>query len=116
MCGGRPAHHIEEEKRREAQYLADMERQAAAARQAEMDRMMAFQQQAAERQTEALRQITETAKAPIKVKTTADATTPIMSTRQKKMKEATGVAALRINRTPGTNLDLGIGSSGTNIG
>jgi len=114
MCFGRPRHHTEEEKRREAAYIADVEQKAAAAQQAQMDRLAAFQQEAATRQTEALRQITESSKQPYKIRTAAEAGTPIMRTRQKSAEARRGLASLRISRTPSTN--VGMETGGTNIG
>ena len=114
MCFGRPKHHTEEEKRREAAYIAGIERQAEADRQAQLDRLTAFQQEAAARQTEALRQITESSKQPYKIRTAADAATPIMRTRQKSSEARRGLASLRISRTPSTN--VGMETGGTNIG
>ena len=113
MCGGgRRAHHRAQEQMRAETAQRNIFEQAQRDRQAELDRMMAMQQEADKRQQEALRMITETSKQPFKVKTAADATTPLMRTKQKQ--SPTGVAALRINRTPSTNIGMGIG--GTNIG
>lgn len=118
MCGGRPQHHIEEEKRRAAAEAGRLREEAERARKASEERMMAYQAAAEERQQQALATIVETAKQPVKVKTALDATTPLMSTRQKPSKKATGVASLRINRAPDTNLstNVGTGISGVNIG
>jgi membrane protein involved in colicin uptake len=113
MCGGRPQHHIEEEKRRAAAEMGAMREAAERQRQAELDRMAAMQAEASKRQEEALKAIAESSKVPFKVKTAADATTPLMRTRQKAPGSTSSIASLRINRTPGTN--IGTGSSGTNI-
>jgi hypothetical protein len=86
--------------------------QAQRDRQEEMARMAAMQADADRRQQEALRAIAESSRQPFKVKTAADATTPLMRTRQKQ--DTANLASLRINRTPGTN--IGMGTSGTNIG
>jgi hypothetical protein len=90
----------------------DIFEQAQRDRQAELVRMASMQADADRRQQEALRAIAESSKAPFKVKTAADATTPLMRTRQKQ--DTANLASLRINRTPGTN--IGMGTSGTNIG
>lgn len=112
MCGGgRRAHHRAQEQMRAETAQRNIFEQAQRDRQAELDRMMAMQQEADKRQQDALRMIAESSKQPFKVKTAADATTPLMRTKQKS--SGTGVASLRINRTPGTN--IGMGSSGTNI-
>jgi hypothetical protein len=118
MCGGRPQHHIEEEKRRAAAELGAQREIAAAERKAYEERMQALQAKTEERQQEVLTTIIESAKQPVKVKTALDATTPLMSTRQKPSKKAAGVASLRINRNPDTNLstNVGTGISGVNIG
>ena len=112
MCRGKPEHHKQEEIRRAGGIATSIAHQAMLDRRAEQDRMVAMQQEADRRQQEALRMIAESSKQPFKVKTAADATTPLMRTRQKQ--SPTGVAALRINRTPSTNIGMGIG--GTNIG
>ena len=113
MCGGgRRAHHRAQEQMRAETAQRNIFEQAQRDRQMELNRMMAMQQDADRRQQDALRMIAESSKQPFKVRTAADATTPLMRTRQKTT--PTGVASLRINRTPGTN--IGMGSSGTNIG
>ena len=117
MCGGgaaRREHHRQQEQMRAETRQRDIYEQAERDRQAEAARMQAMQDAANARQQEALRMIMETSKQPFKVKTAADATTPLMRTRQKPRGTATGVASLRINRTPGTNVETG--TSGTNIG
>jgi len=115
MCGGgRAAHHRQQEQMRAETAQRNIFEQAQRDRQAELDRMMAMQQEADKRQQDALRMIAESSKQPFKVKTAADATTPLMRTRQKAPGGATGIASLRINRTPGAN--IGAGASGTNIG
>lgn len=118
MCGGRPQHHIEEEKRRAAAAEGRLREEAKRDREAQEQRLMALQAKAEERQQEVLTTIIESAKQPVKVKTALDATTPLMSTRQKPSKKAAGVASLRINRAPDTNLstNVGTGISGVNIG
>ena len=114
MCSGRRAHHRQQEQMRAETAQRNIFEQAQRDRQAELDRMMAMQQEADKRQQDALRMIAESSKQPFKVKTAADATTPLMRTRQKSSGAATGLASLRINRTPGAN--IGAGTSGTNIG
>ena len=117
MCGGgaaRREHHRQQEQMRAETRQRDIYEQAERDRQAEIARMQALQDAANQRQQEALRMIAESSKQPFKVKTAADATTPLMRTRQKSSGAATGLASLRINRTPGTN--IGAGTSGTNIG
>jgi len=117
MCPGnqrRREHHRQQEQMRAETAQRNIFEQAQRDRQAELDRMMAMQQEADRRQQDALRMIAESSKQPFKVKTAADATTPLMRTRQKSSGAATGLASLRINRTPGAN--IGAGTSGTNIG
>jgi type VI protein secretion system component Hcp len=112
MCGGNAAHHKQQEQMRAETRMRDIQEQAERDRQAEQARMQAMQEAAAQRQQEALRQIAESSKQPIKIKTAADAATPLLKTKQKQA--TSGLASLRINRTPGTN--IGTGTSGTNIG
>ena len=113
MCGGgRREHHRQQEQMRAETAQRNIFEQAQRDRQAELDRMLAMQSDADQRQQAALRAIAESSKAPFKVKTAADATTPLMRTRQKQ--DTANLASLRINRTPGTN--IGMGTSGTNIG
>lgn len=113
MCGGgRRAHHAAQETMRAETRQRDIFEQAQRDRQAELVRMQQMQADADRRQQEALRAIAESSKQPFKVKTAADATTPLMRTRQKQ--DTANLASLRINRTPGTN--IGMGTSGTNIG
>ena len=113
MCGGgRREHHRQQETMRAETAQRNIFEQAQRDRQAELDRMLAMQADADQRQQSALRAIAESSKAPFKVKTAADATTPLMRTRQKQ--DTANLASLRINRTPGTN--IGMGTSGTNIG
>ena len=109
MCTGRPAHHIEEEKRRAAAEMGAMRQTAESQRLAELARMTKMQLEADARQREVLRMIADTAKQAFKTK--ADAITPLLRTKRKA--STANVASLRINRTPGTN--VGVGSSGTNI-
>ena len=113
MCGGgRREHHRQQETMRAETAQRNIFEQAQRDRQAELDRMLAMQADADQRQQSALRAIAESSKAPFKVKTAADATTPLMRTRQKQ--DTANLASLRINRTPSTN--IGMGTSGTNIG
>ena len=112
MCSGRREHHRQQEQMRAETAQRNIFDQAQRDRQKELDRMMAMQAEADKRQQEALKMIAESSRQPIKVKTAADARTPIMRTKQKT--SATGIASLRINRTPSTN--IGISTSGTNIG
>ena len=115
MCGGgRREHHRQQEQMRAETAQRNIFEQAQRDRQAEIDRMTAMQAEADKRQQEALKMIAESSKVPFKVKTAADATTPLMRTRQKATGTAASIASLRINRTPGTNIEMG--TSGTNIG
>jgi len=113
MCR-RPEHHRQEDIRRAAAEAGAMRETAERQRREQEQRMLAFQQVAQKQQEEALAAIVASSKAPMKVKTAEDATTPLMRTKQKKFGAQAGIASLRINRTPGTN--LGMGTSGTNIG
>ena len=97
---------------REQNFFTNMANEQIRLREAEQARMASMQADADRRQQEALRAIAESSKQPFKVKTAADATTPLMRTRQKQ--DTANLASLRINRTPGTN--IGMGTSGTNIG
>jgi len=114
MCFGtaKAQHHRQQEQMRAETRMRDIQEQAERDRQAEIARMQAMQVAAEQRQQEALRTIAESSKQPIKIKTAADATTPLLRTKQKQT--ASGLASLRINRTPGTN--IAGGTSGTNIG
>jgi len=115
MCGGgaaRREHHRQQEQMRAETAQRNIYEQAERDRQAEIARMQQMQNEANQRQQEALRMIAESSKAPFKVRTGEMATTPIMRTKQKQSQ--TGVSSLRINRTPGTNIGMGV--SGTNIG
>lgn len=107
MCGGQ-----RQQPQREDQ-SAILE-QARRDRQVQEERMAAMQAAADKRQQETLQMIAETSKQPLKVKTAAEATTPLMRTRQKAPGTTSNIASLRINRTPGTN--IGMGASGTNVG
>jgi len=97
---------------REQNFFTNMANEQIRLREAEQARMASMQADADRRQQEALRAIAESSKAPFKVKTAADAVTPLMRTRRKQ--DTANLASLRINRTPGTN--IGMGASGTNIG
>lgn len=108
------AHHRQQEQMRAESAQRGMIEAAERARQAEQQRMLAFQQAAQKQQEEALAAIVASSKSPMKVKGTEDATTPLMRTKQKQSGAQAGIASLRINRTPGTNLSMG--TSGTNIG
>jgi len=113
MCGGaKRAHHANVERERYESLQRSIAEQAERDRQLQIDRMTAMQAESDKRQQEALKMLAESSRQPFKVKTAADATTPIMRTKQKP--SATGIASLRINRTPSTN--IGISTSGTNIG
>lgn len=115
MCPGnqrRREHHRAQETMRAETAQRNIFEQAQRDRQAELVRMQQMQADADQRQQAALRAIAESSKQPFKVKTAADATTPLMRTRQKQ--DTANLASLRINRTPGTN--IGMGTSGTNIG
>ena len=113
MCR-KSEHHKQEEIRREGGIQAAAQHQAELDRRAQMDRMTAMQADADRRQQEALAMITESSKQPFKLRTAAEAATPIMRTRQKTAQAQRGVSSLRISRTPGTN--IGMGQGGTNIG
>jgi len=116
MCVGggaaRRAHHRQQEQMRAETAQRNIYEQAERDRAAELARIQGMQAEADRRQQEALRAIAESSRQPFKVKTAADATTPLMRTRQKQ--DTANLASLRINRTPGTN--IGMGASGTNIG
>jgi hypothetical protein len=114
MCG-RPEHHRQEDIRRAAAEAGAMREAAERARREQEERMIAFQTEANNRQQEALKAIADSSKMPIKVKTAAEATTPLMRTKQKQPGAQTGIASLRINRTPGYNIGS-MGASGTNVG
>ncbi len=113
MCFGRPEHHRQEEIRRAAAEAGAMREIADRERRAQEKRLQAFQEAANKQQMEALKMISESSKQPFKTKTIAD-TTPIMRTKQKQPGTAASISSLRINRTPGTNIN--VGTSGTNIG
>ena len=112
----RRAHHRQQEQMRAETRQRDIYEQAQRDRQAEIDRMMAMQQEADRRQQDALRMIADSSKQPFKLRTAAEAATPLLKTRQKTAQAQRGVSSLRINRnrTPGTN--IGMGQGGTNIG
>jgi len=115
MCGGgRRAHHRQQEQMRAETAQRNIYEQAERDRQAEQARMQAMQADADRRQQEALRAIAESSKQPFQVRTMADAGTPIMRTKQKAADARRGITDLRISRTP--NVNIGTGSSGTNIG
>ena len=115
MCGGaKKAHHAAVERERYENIQRGIADQAERDRQAQLTAMKTMQEAADKRQQETLQMIADSSKQPFKVKTAADATTPLMRTKQKSAGAATGVASLRINRTPGTN--IGMGTGGTNIG
>jgi len=116
MCfgGGRRAHHRQQEQMRAETAQRNIFEQAQRDRQAEIDRMMAMQAAADKRQQEALAMIAESSKQPFKLRTAAEAATPLLKTKQKTAQAQRGVSSLRINRTPGTN--IGMGEGGTNIG
>jgi len=113
MCGGgRREHHRQQEQMRAETAQRNIYEQAERDRLAQAEAMRRMQEEAQARQQESLRMIAESSKQPFKVKTKEDATTPLMRTRQKK--STSGIASLRINRSPGAN--VGTGTSGTNIG
>ena len=116
MCFGssKKQHHRQQEQMRAETAQRNIFEQAQRDRQAEIDRMTAMQSEADKRQQEALAMITESSKQPFKLRTAAEAATPIMRTRQKTAQAQRGVSSLRISRTPGTN--IGMGQGGTNIG
>jgi len=115
MCGGgRRAHHRQQEQMRAETAQRNIFEQAQRDRQSEIDRMMAMQQEADRRQQDALRMISESSKQPFRLRTAAEAATPLLKTKQKTAQAQRGVSSLRISRTPGTN--IGMGEGGTNIG
>jgi hypothetical protein len=113
MCR-KPEHHKQEEIRREGGMQAAAQHQAELDRRAQMDRMAAMQAEADKRQQDALRMIVDSSKQPFKLRTAAEAATPLLKTKQKTAQAQRGVSSLRIGRTPGTN--IGMGQGGTNIG
>ena len=117
MCPGnrrRREHHRQQEQMRADTAQRNIFDQAQRDRQAELDRMMAMQQEADRRQQDALRMIADSSRQPFQLRTAAEAATPIMRTRQKTAQAQRSVSSLRIGRTPGTN--IGMGQGGTNIG
>ena len=116
MCIGssKKQHHAAQERMRAETAQRNIYDQAERDRQAEIARIQAMQADADRRQQQALQAIADSSKQPFKVRSAAEATTPLLRTRQKSAGAATGVASLRIKRTPGTN--IGMGASGTNIG
>lgn len=109
------AHHRQQEQMRAESAQRGMIEAAARERQAQEQRMLAFQQAAQKQQEEAMAAILASSKSPMKVRGTEDATTPLMRTKQKQPGAQTGIASLRINRTPGYNIGS-MGASGTNVG
>ena len=116
MCFGskKKQHHQQQEQMRAETAQRNIFEQAQRDRRAEIDRMMAMQAAADKRQQEALAMIAESSKQPFKLRTAAEAATPLLKTRQKTAQAQRGVSSLRISRTPGTN--IGMGEGGTNIG
>ena len=116
MCFGstKKKHHQQQEQMRAETAQRNIFEQAQRDRQAELDRMMAMQQEADKRQQDALRMIADSSKQPFKLRTAAEAATPLLKTKQKTAQAQRGVSSLRIGRTPGTN--IGMGQGGTNIG
>ena len=115
MCGGqRRAHHRAQEGMREQNFFTNMANEQIRLREAEQARMASMQADADRRQQEALRAIAESSKQPFKLRTAAEAATPLLKTKQKTAQAQRGVSSLRIGRTPGTN--IGMGQGGTNIG
>ena len=116
MCFGskKKQHHQQQEQMRAETAQRNIFEQAQRDRRAEIDRMMAMQAAADKRQQEALAMIAESSKQPFKLRTAAEAATPILKTKQKTAQAQRGVSSLRISRTPGTN--NGMGEGGTNIG
>jgi hypothetical protein len=116
MCFGssKKQHHQQQERMRAETAQRNIFDQAQRDRQAELDRMMAMQQEADRRQQDALRMIADSSRQPFQLRTAAEAATPIMRTRQKTAQA--GISSLRINRTPSTNVGGGGTASGTNIG
>ena len=116
MCFGssKKQHHQTEERKRYNAIQNEMLDRAERARQAETQRMQAMQADADRRQQEALRAIADSSKQPFKLRTAAEAATPLLKTKQKTAQAQRGVSSLRIGRTPGTN--IGMGQGGTNIG
>ena len=116
MCFGssKKQHHQTEERKRYNAIQNEMLDRAQRDRQAEIDRMTAMQQEADRRQQDALRMIADSSQQPFRLRTAAEAATPIMRTRQKTAQAQRSVSSLRIGRDPGTN--IGMGQGGTNIG
>ena len=116
MCFGssKKQHHQTEERKRYNAIQNEVLDRAQRDRQTELDRMMAMQQEADKRQQDALRMIADSSKQPFKLRTAAEAATPLLKTKQKTAQAQRGVSSLRIGRTPGTN--IGMGQGGTNIG
>ena len=116
MCFGssKKQHHQTEERKRYNALQNEILDRAQRDRQAELDRMTAMQQEADKRQQDALRMIADSSKQPFKLRTAAEAATPLLKTKQKTAQAQRGVSSLRIGRTPGTN--IGMGQGGTNIG
>ena len=116
MCIGssKKQHHQTEERKRYNALQNEILDRAQRDRQAELDRMTAMQQEADKRQQDALRMIADSSKQPFKLRTAAEAATPLLKTKQKTAQAQRGVSSLRIGRTPGTN--IGMGQGGTNIG
>ena len=114
MCFGqaRREHHRQVEQQRYDANIRAQQEEANRQYQLQLQRMQEMQLAANQRQQEALKAIADSSKQAIKIKTSQDATTPLMRTRQKK--STSGIASLRINRTPGAN--VAASSSGTNIG
>jgi hypothetical protein len=114
MCGGRPQHHIEEEKRRAGGIAAAQAHQAELDRRAQADRMRQMQEQAMKAQEALLQQVAASMKQPVRTRTQEAAGTPLMRTQQKTAATRRGVASLRIARTPGINVSGG--QTGINLG
>lgn len=83
-------------------------------RKQEEQRMLDYQQQTLKKQEEALATIVASSRKPVAIGPSGLASTPVMRTNQKQASSRSTVASLRINRTPGANINMG--GSGTNIG
>ena len=114
MCRGRPAHHIEEEKRRYAAEQGAIRAAAEAQLRQTQELMRQMQEDANRRQQEMLTQLEQSMKQPYKTKTAEDAGVPILGMRNKTAAKKTSVRDLRIARAP--SLNVGGNDNGTNLG
>jgi hypothetical protein len=90
MCGGgRRQHHRQQEQMRAETAQRNIFDQAQRDRQAELDRMTAMQQEADRRQQDALRMIADSSKQPFKLRTAAEAATPLLRTKSENSTSST---------------------------